>query len=76
MTEVSSRLVYVSSVKVLDDVKKDPHCLYLAMPVQVSRMSIPKNFAADDLVSNLRRLEVSRNSKKCWPSGWMLAERP
>lgn len=36
MTEISSRLTYVSSVKQLEDVKNDPHCLYMAMPVQVS----------------------------------------
>ncbi|WVQ85079.1 lysophospholipase NTE1 [Cryptococcus sp. DSM 104549] len=34
MTEVSSRLTYVSSVKTLEDVKTSPGCLYLAMPVQ------------------------------------------
>ncbi|KAL7422996.1 phosphatidylcholine and lysophosphatidylcholine phospholipase [Cryptotrichosporon argae] len=34
MTEISSRLTYVSSVKTLDEVKNDPDCLYLAMPVQ------------------------------------------
>ncbi|BEI83292.1 hypothetical protein CcaverHIS002_0311600 [Cutaneotrichosporon cavernicola] len=34
MTEISSRLTYVSSVKQLDDVKNDPNCLYMAMPVQ------------------------------------------
>jgi hypothetical protein len=26
----------VASVKTLEDVKSDPHCLYIAMPVQVS----------------------------------------
>jgi len=26
----------VASVKTLEDVKNDPHCLYIAMPVQVS----------------------------------------
>lgn len=36
MTEISSRLTYVSSVKTLEDVKADPNCLYMAMPVQVS----------------------------------------
>jgi hypothetical protein len=25
----------VASVKTLEDVKSDPHCLYIAMPVQV-----------------------------------------
>ncbi|GMK53516.1 hypothetical protein CspeluHIS016_0101020 [Cutaneotrichosporon spelunceum] len=34
MTEISSRLTYVSSVKQLDDVKNDPNCLYMVMPVQ------------------------------------------
>jgi lysophospholipid hydrolase len=34
MTEISSRLTYVSSVKTLEDVKSDPHCRYMAMPVQ------------------------------------------
>ncbi|WWC88526.1 lysophospholipase NTE1 [Kwoniella dendrophila CBS 6074] len=34
MTEVSSRLTYVSSVKTLEDVKNAPGCLYVAMPVQ------------------------------------------
>lgn len=34
MTEISSRLTYVSSVKTLEDVKSDPNCLYMAMPVQ------------------------------------------
>ncbi|KLT44470.1 patatin-domain-containing protein [Cutaneotrichosporon oleaginosum] len=34
MTEISSRLTYVSSVKQLEDVKNDPHCRYMAMPVQ------------------------------------------
>nr|XP_019012887.1 lysophospholipase NTE1 [Kwoniella pini CBS 10737]OCF51668.1 lysophospholipase NTE1 [Kwoniella pini CBS 10737] len=34
MTEVSSRLTYVSSVKTLEEVKNAPGCLYIAMPVQ------------------------------------------
>ncbi|OCF45992.1 lysophospholipase NTE1 [Kwoniella heveanensis CBS 569] len=34
MTEISSRLTYVSSVKTLEDVKHTPGCLYMAMPVQ------------------------------------------
>ncbi|WWD18608.1 lysophospholipase NTE1 [Kwoniella shandongensis] len=34
MTEVSSRLTYVSSVKTLEEVKNAAGCLYLAMPVQ------------------------------------------
>nr|ODN85379.1 lysophospholipase NTE1 [Cryptococcus depauperatus CBS 7841] len=34
MTEISSRLTYVSSVKTLEDVKSSPGCLYIAMPVQ------------------------------------------
>jgi lysophospholipid hydrolase len=34
MTEISSRLTYVSSVKTLEDVKADPYCRYMAMPVQ------------------------------------------
>ncbi|ORY25937.1 hypothetical protein BCR39DRAFT_542645 [Naematelia encephala] len=34
MTEISSRLAYVSSVKTLEDVKTDPSCLYISMPVQ------------------------------------------
>lgn len=34
MTEISSRLTYVSSVRTLEDVKSDPNVLYLAMPVQ------------------------------------------
>ncbi|WVQ65631.1 lysophospholipase NTE1 [Kwoniella botswanensis] len=34
MTEISSRLTYVSSVKTLEDVKNAPGCLYVAMPVQ------------------------------------------
>ncbi|RSH91000.1 phosphatidylcholine and lysophosphatidylcholine phospholipase [Saitozyma podzolica] len=34
MTEISSRLTYVSSVKTLEDVKNTPGCLYMAMPVQ------------------------------------------
>ncbi|KAL1413178.1 phosphatidylcholine and lysophosphatidylcholine phospholipase [Vanrija albida] len=34
MTEISSRLTYVSSVKTLEDVKSDPRVLYMAMPVQ------------------------------------------
>lgn len=34
MTEISSRLTYVSSVKTLEDVKSDPHCRYMTMPVQ------------------------------------------
>lgn len=34
MTEVSSRLAYVASVKTLEDVKASPGCRYMAMPVQ------------------------------------------
>ncbi|WVR06474.1 lysophospholipase NTE1 [Kwoniella sp. DSM 27419] len=34
MTEISSRLTYVSSVKTLEDVKHASGCLYMAMPVQ------------------------------------------
>ncbi|KGB75028.2 lysophospholipase NTE1 [Cryptococcus deuterogattii R265] len=34
MTEVSSRLTYVSSVKTLEGVKATPGCHYIAMPVQ------------------------------------------
>lgn len=34
MTEVSSRLAYVSSYKTLEDAKASPGCLYIAMPVQ------------------------------------------
>lgn len=34
MTEVSSRLAYVSSFKTLEDVKNTPGVLYMAMPVQ------------------------------------------
>lgn len=34
MTEISSRLTYVSSVRTLEDVKSDPKILYMAMPVQ------------------------------------------
>ena len=30
----------VSSVKTLEDVKGDPNCLYLSMPVQVSAYSL------------------------------------
>jgi hypothetical protein len=29
----------VASVKTLEDVKSDPHCLYIAMPVQVRLFS-------------------------------------
>ncbi|OXM79313.1 lysophospholipase NTE1 [Cryptococcus neoformans Bt63] len=34
MTEISSRLTYVSSVKTLEGVKATPGCHYIAMPVQ------------------------------------------
>lgn len=34
MTEVSSRLAYVSSYKTLEEAKSTPGCLYTAMPVQ------------------------------------------
>jgi hypothetical protein len=37
----------VSSVKTLEDVKTDPHCLYLAMPVQVS-CGMPIKGSADE----------------------------
>jgi hypothetical protein len=30
----------VASVKTLEDVKSDPHCLYIAMPVQVGPIII------------------------------------
>jgi len=34
ITEIQSRLAYVSSVKTLEDAKVTPGCLYLQMPVQ------------------------------------------
>ena len=37
----------VASVKTLEDVKSDPHCLYIAMPVQV-RLSYPEKMEADE----------------------------
>jgi hypothetical protein len=43
----------VASVKTLEDVKSDPHCLYIAMPVQVRLLPL----------SDRSRMLMNSNSK-------------
>ncbi|EIW67695.1 hypothetical protein TREMEDRAFT_72160 [Tremella mesenterica DSM 1558] len=63
MTEVSSRLAYVASVKTLEDVKSDPNCMYLAMPVQqFETLGGFKQFSQVLAVG----LEAARNALRQW----------
>jgi len=52
----------VASVKTLEDVKSDPHCLYIAMPVQVRLLILLQRGRL--MCSNSKLWEGSSNSLK------------